>query len=179
MDRAGVVIVNNRIYRHKVIRINYTTYDMRRAQDSLNPRTQGNIMVLANEPDNGTDSGTTGTTAHPYWYARVIGIFHANVRRSAEVQHDRMEFLWVRWLRRDDTFRAGFSARRLHRVAFDDEREPGAFGFVNPADVIRGVHVIPAFAHGRREGVSTMSLTNPTLSTQWHNDIIVLVPTRV
>jgi len=25
---------------------------------------------------------------------------------------------------------------------------PGAFGFVDPFDIIHGVHMIPAFAHG-------------------------------
>jgi hypothetical protein len=34
-----VQILDNRIYFHKVFRVKYTTYDMRRAQDSINPRT--------------------------------------------------------------------------------------------------------------------------------------------
>lgn len=29
------------------MRVNYTTYDMRRGQDSVNPRTQADIMILA------------------------------------------------------------------------------------------------------------------------------------
>ena len=36
-ERAKVIIHGDRIYRHKVLRINYTTYDLRREQDSLNP----------------------------------------------------------------------------------------------------------------------------------------------
>ena len=37
--------------RHKVIRINHTTYDGRLNQDSLNPRTHADFMVLAHEDD--------------------------------------------------------------------------------------------------------------------------------
>jgi hypothetical protein len=29
-ERASIVFVNNRIFRHRTVRINYTTYDMRR-----------------------------------------------------------------------------------------------------------------------------------------------------
>ncbi|KAJ8597800.1 hypothetical protein M405DRAFT_189408 [Rhizopogon salebrosus TDB-379] len=71
-QRNSVVIINNKIYRHKVLRVNYTTDDLRRAQDSLNPRTQADIMVLAHEHED--------ENPHPYWYARVIGVFHVNVR---------------------------------------------------------------------------------------------------
>src|SRR5215471_21351866 len=37
-DRSTVFLINNRIYEHKVMRLNYTTYELRRAQDSLNSR---------------------------------------------------------------------------------------------------------------------------------------------
>jgi len=59
-----VTFLNNRIYSHKVLRVNYTTYDMRREQDSLNPRTHPDIMVLSQEPKMHED----GTPEHPYWY---------------------------------------------------------------------------------------------------------------
>jgi hypothetical protein len=58
-ERNSVMFVNNRIYKHKVMRVNYATYDLRRAQDSLNSRTHPDIMVLSHE-----DDGT-----HPYWFA--------------------------------------------------------------------------------------------------------------
>ncbi|KAH9840199.1 uncharacterized protein C8Q71DRAFT_702877 [Rhodofomes roseus] len=85
-------IVGNKIYAHQVLRVNFTTYDVRRDQDSVNPRTHSDVMVHSCE----TEAG-----AHPYWYARVLGIFHADVYqhgrnvRNRSVQ--RMEFLWVRW----------------------------------------------------------------------------------
>ena len=43
---------------------------------------------------------------------------------------------------------AGWSARRLHRVGFVPPDSPGAFEFIDPFDIIRGVHMIPAFSHG-------------------------------
>jgi len=117
---------------------------MRRAQDSVNPRTHADIMILSHENDEDEEK------CHPYWYARVIGIFHANVRhvgptsRSSDPQ--KMEFLWVRWFGIDPGYRAGWKARRLHRVGFTVYN---SFGFLDPKEVIRGVHLLPAFAHGR------------------------------
>jgi len=36
-DRNTIRIIDNRIYSAKVLRVNYTTYDVRRDQDSMNP----------------------------------------------------------------------------------------------------------------------------------------------
>jgi len=144
-ERNTLVFVNNRIYRHKVIRVNYTTYDLRRAQDSLNPRTHADVMVLSQEDEDGNP--------HPYWYARIIGVFHTLVQHVGPLSHSdeprRMEFLWVRWFGRDLTCRTGWKAKRLHRVGFLPSDDPGAFVFINPHQVIRGVHLIPAFVFGR------------------------------
>ena len=63
--RNTVTILNNLIYSHKVLWINYTTYDMRREQDFLNPRTHADIMVLSQEPETHED----GMPEHPYLYA--------------------------------------------------------------------------------------------------------------
>jgi hypothetical protein len=46
-QRNSVRILNNTIYAAKVLRVNYTTYDMRRDQDSLNPRNSCDVMVLS------------------------------------------------------------------------------------------------------------------------------------
>lgn len=121
---------------------------MRRSQDSLNPRTHADIMVLSHEDE------PNESKRHPYWYARIIGIFHFQVRhvgpfsKSADAQ--RMDVLWVRWFGRDMSYRTGWKARRLHRVGFVRD-EP--FGFLDPNEVIRGAHLIPAFAHGRTEEI--------------------------
>lgn len=59
-----------------MLRVNYTTYDMRRAQDSLNPRVPGHADIMVLSPENEDENNDP----HPYWYARIIGIFHAHVR---------------------------------------------------------------------------------------------------
>ncbi|KAI0247482.1 hypothetical protein BJV78DRAFT_1102516, partial [Lactifluus subvellereus] len=69
-DRDTVRILGERLYRHKTFRVNYTTYDIQRDGDTINPQTYPDIMVKSPE---------MGAGAQPYWYARVIGIFHAMV----------------------------------------------------------------------------------------------------
>ncbi|KAL6307514.1 hypothetical protein BKA93DRAFT_727333, partial [Sparassis latifolia] len=144
-EHNQILFLDNKLYRHKVLRINYTMYDMRHAQDSINPRTHPDVMVLSHEDGEDADQ-------HPYWYTRVVGVFHVNVCYrgplpiSRQPQH--MDFLWVRWFGRDLTAPGGFETRRLHRVGFVDIDDYKPFGFLNPDEVLRGVHLIPAFAHG-------------------------------
>ena len=126
---------------------------MRRAQDSINPRTHPDIMVLSHDDSEGQEE------PHPYWYARIIGIYHADVRYKN--RFGRMDFLWVRWLGRDLSYKAGWKARRLPRVGFvpDDTPDSGAFGFLDPAVVIHAVHLIPAFSEGK-----TAELLKPSIA---------------
>jgi len=67
-----LVIMGNHIYHHKVLRVNYTMYDGRWRQDSLNLRNHADFMTFSHETDT--------TDPHPFWYGRIIGIFHARVR---------------------------------------------------------------------------------------------------
>ena len=157
-DRSKVQFINNRIFKHKVMRVNYTTYDLRRAQDSLNSRTHADFMTL--QPPH-LDSELAGDQ-FPYRFGRIIGIFHAMVlynagpgSRNNEPQH--MEFLFVRWFTTDDGHRGGWKLKQLHRIKFVDQ-DDDAFGFLDPQDIIRGVHLIPAFHHGR-----TSDLLSPSL----------------
>lgn len=153
----------NRIYRHKVMRINYTTYDVRRAQDSVNPRNHADIMVLAHEDDDVPVADSNSPEA--YWYARIIGIFHTYVvhtgPESVTSDPQRMDFLWVRWFGQDPSHRSGFRAKRLPRVGFIPSDDDGAFGFLDPQEVIRAVHLMPAFAHGK-----TTELLGPSVARQ-------------
>lgn len=125
------------------MRVNYTTYDIRRAQDSVNYKsTHCDVMVLSRESDPTTQ----------FWYARVIGVFHVIVLSPEAPNGQRVEVLWVRWFGRDPSYRAGWEARRLERIGFvphasgaDDD----AFGFLDPNDVVRACHLIPCFAEGK------------------------------
>ncbi|KAK7447686.1 hypothetical protein VKT23_013942 [Stygiomarasmius scandens] len=130
------------MYLHRVIRVNYTTYDIHRCQDSINPRSRSDIITLSPEG-----------SVHPFDYSRVIGIFHLDVlideRDRGEPKLTTLDVLWVRRFRIDHNYRAGFSQRRLYRVEFLPDSDPSAYGFLNPDEVIRQCHLIPAFAHGK------------------------------
>lgn len=138
-------IAGERIYRCKMLRINYTTYDVGRDMDTINPRSYPDIMVKS--PERGLD-------AQPYWYARVIGVFHTLMLSShvdvKEKSLHRMNFLWVRWFGVEPgRYRYGIRYARLPKIGFVESTDPYAFTFLDPAQVIRGVHAIPAFSEGR------------------------------
>ncbi|KAG6827318.1 hypothetical protein H0H92_012339 [Tricholoma furcatifolium] len=146
-QRSHVHIVGNKIYRHKRMRINFTTYDCQRSQDTLNPRTHANAMVLSREDDD------SGLDPFPYWFCRILGIFHLVVQYispdSVVQDPQRIKVLWVRWYGREGDVRGSWKSRRLHKVGFVDSEDDTAFGFLDPERIIRGVHLIPSFCHGR------------------------------
>ena len=106
---------------------------------------------------------------HPYWYARVVGIFHAMVLqigpKSKSREPKKMEFLFVRWFGIDDLDNevGGWKTKKLHQIGFLKGDE--AFGFVDPADVIRGVHLIPHFSLGKTKELLGPSFTRSDLET--------------
>ena len=62
---------------------------------------------------------------------------------------ERMEVLFVRWFGDDTEWQSGWETRRLDRIGFVPESDEGAFGFVDPASVLRGCHLLPTFHLGR------------------------------
>ena len=159
-ERDTITLVGDRIYKHQVLRINYTTYDLRRAQDSINIRTNPYIMTLGHEDEE------EGTKWHPYWYAKVIGIYHVNVRRSGSMETERTDFLWVHWFGRDLDHEGGFETRRLHRIGLTDSEDSSSYGFLDPGDVLRGVHLIPAFHPNQMSEDSEMDDSGNATSIQ-------------
>ncbi|KDR65283.1 hypothetical protein GALMADRAFT_82046 [Galerina marginata CBS 339.88] len=99
---------------------------------------------------------------HPYSYARVLGIFHVDVKHRGpqikSLQTHCMDLLWMRWFEIDKTYAAVWNARRLHHIRFVNSNSPTAFGFLDLSDVICGSHLIPTFAHG-----ATARLLGPQL----------------
>ncbi|KAG2048807.1 hypothetical protein BDR06DRAFT_1012728 [Suillus hirtellus] len=140
-ERNSVIIPNDMIYSVQTMQVNYTTYDMRRESDTINPRAHADIMVLSGET----------TPNHPYWYARVLGIYHTEtwLNDGGRPVKQHLEFLWVRWLAPLRNHKFGIKYARLPKVAFVEESDTDAFGFLDPGQVIRGIHLIPAFASGR------------------------------
>lgn len=128
------------------MQVHFTTYDLRREYDTVNPRTHGNVMVLSGETN----------PSDPYWYAQVLGIYHMEVWIStgARPVKRHLEVLWVRWLAAIQGYTSGAEHARLPKIGFVEEFDRDAFGFLDPGQVIRGAHLIPAFAAGR--GVSSL-----------------------
>ncbi|KAF8151063.1 hypothetical protein BJ912DRAFT_1071771 [Pholiota molesta] len=122
VERNRIFIVNERLYRHKVMRINYTTYDVRLGQDSINARNHADIMTLSRNDED-----------HPFEYGRIKG---GPVGEMVQ---------------RDTSYQAGFEKKRLHRLQFLPSHDPAAFGFLDPDEVIRAAHLIPAFRYGPTE----------------------------
>lgn len=104
---------------------------------------------------------------HPYWFARIIGAFHANVVHSGpsstSISPQKMDFLFVRWFAPAPEQRQyGIHAKRMPKLGFIDASNPEAFGFIDPGNVIRGCHIEPAFALGTTD----QFLVGPSIGRQ-------------
>lgn len=148
-DAATVLFKNERMYRHNLARFNYTTYDVRRAQDVINPNTSHcDIMLLADSSIQTCDE----TRLHHFLYARVLGIYHVNVvytgKGSLDYAARKIYFLWVRWFQTTGPA-AKWSDLRFDSLSFPPMARENSFGFVDPSDVLRACHVVPAFASGK------------------------------
>jgi hypothetical protein len=150
------------MYTHNILRINYTTYDIRRAQDTINPNTHHrNIMVLADGDD---------ADGHPFLYGCVLGVYHINVIYTGPGMSDyharRLEFVWVGWYDHIKPY-GSWSACTLDQLRFPAE---GGYDFIDPADVIRSCHVIPAFAQGESDvnGQGNAETANANLARGWN-----------
>lgn len=67
-DWEKVLLKHNRIYAHRTMRVNFTTYDIRRGDDAINthgPRC--NAMLL-------NPTTTSAESEHPFLYAKVLGV---------------------------------------------------------------------------------------------------------
>src|SRR5216683_2040291 len=169
-ERNTVIIAGEEIFHCKTLRINYTTYNVRWDSDTIKPNTYPDVMVKSPE---------TGLHAQPYWYARVIGIFHAVVSSShpgvKTKSHGQMEFLWVRWFRVEPgRYCHGFHLAQLPKIGFVESLDDYAFIFLDPRQVIRGAHITPAFFKGRTSALlpatkSQLQVLSPDETDDWVN----------
>ncbi|KIJ11397.1 hypothetical protein PAXINDRAFT_84552, partial [Paxillus involutus ATCC 200175] len=91
-DCKCVVITNNKMYHHSMFHVNYTTYDLWHEQDTVNPLTPTDVMVLSHKDEQ----------THPYWYVRVIQVFHVMVKYWKDTylpfcEPTCMNVFFVRW----------------------------------------------------------------------------------
>ncbi len=120
------------------------TYDVRQDSDTIKLNTYPDVMVKSPE---------TGPHAQPYWYVRVIGIFHTVMSSShpgvKKKSRGHMEFLWVRWFGVEPGhYRHGFHLARLPKIGFVESLDEYAFTFLDPGQVIRGTLITPVFSEG-------------------------------
>lgn len=150
-DRNTVHIYGERIYQVGSCRFYFTTYNNWRDYDVVIPNSRPDMMALS-QADN--------RNVVPFWHARTLGVYHAKVSTthpnvSPENRCvERMTFLFVRWFGEEPGYRFGFKNARLPKVGFvvhEAEAENFAFGFLDPNQVLRGCHLIPAFAEGRTD----------------------------
>lgn len=150
-DPDQIVISQDRIYQHATLQVNYTTYDLQREQDVIHVGTSKTGIMAYTPPPPGSDP----SDATPWSYATVLGIYHCNisVRAGDRAISRRVDFVWVRWFDTDDVD-FGTQVSRLERVSYapfmsDIGQWSDAFGFIDPATIIRGCHFIPVFHSGR------------------------------
>ena len=124
------------------MRVNFTTYDLQQGQDIIHIPFDKQDILVYNPEEQGP---------YPWAFARVLGIYHATVLTRAHPDPQTYQFLWVRWFKHDRSIPSFATTRQFDRVAFvpydSDDEEP--FGFIDPATVIRGCHLIPDFNLGR------------------------------
>jgi hypothetical protein len=143
----SLYLQNDRIYQHQLMTIHYTTYDVRRRRNVIHTgrhiahRDIMGLLVLEEQ-----------TESSRFWFAHVLGIYHANVIYSGGGSSDfttprRVDFLWVRYYSRSGQ---QSSPRSLDQLRFPPVSEADSFDFVDPASVLRCCHIIPAFHKGRR-----------------------------
>jgi hypothetical protein len=95
-----------------------------------------------------------GSPKHQYIYAHVLGIFHVNVVYAGPGMLDykarRIDFLWVQWFKgvEDVSVEQSWTDARLDRLHFPPMSDNEAFGFIDPAHVLCGCHIIPRFSIG-------------------------------
>jgi hypothetical protein len=132
------------MYHHNTLRINYTSYDVLRQQDVLNPATPRCFILLPADPDE-------SPREHPFLYAKVLGVYHASIIYCGSLPR-RIDFFHVPWLYYDYERPGGWDTHRLVHMSYErcrsDQGILHSFDFVDPNDVIRATHAIPDFQSG-------------------------------
>jgi len=106
-------------------------------------------------------SSSASAPRNPEWLARII-------------RQRRMDFLWVRWFGKKPEYISGSCGAQLPKVGFVESMDEFAFSFVDPAHVVRGCHLVPAFHEGRTVDLlpvlhSVSRCLNPDDNDDWVN----------
>ncbi|KAG9081233.1 hypothetical protein FRC06_005704 [Ceratobasidium sp. 370] len=143
-DLGKLSFLNDRMYVHATLRINYTSYDVHRQHDVVNTHLACQFILLPNDTTNNPSN-------HLFLYAKVLGIYHAKVM-FCDCPLKRMDFVWVRWLEYDKEEPGGWEAGCLDHVHYGQYRNDTelleAFDFIDPRHIVRACHLIPDFDAG-------------------------------
>jgi hypothetical protein len=85
--------------------------------------------------------------------------------KSKSREPKKLEFLFVRWfgLETKDLEKGGWKAKKLHQIVFLEGDSDTAFGFIDPSDVIRAIHLIPRFSQGRTKDLLGHSIARSVI----------------
>jgi hypothetical protein len=138
LELLKVRIDKSALYSVATFAVHYTTYDGLRGRDVVNPNYDRRFVMVQHALEDGAAS------SHPWRYARVLKVFHADVALSSSLPLQHIEFLWVRWFQTDQTHHFGAGALRLERVHYLPEVDTDATAFVLISRVIRAIQMCPA-----------------------------------
>lgn len=144
-----VRIRNDRLHFHRVARINYTSYDVQRKQDRITPRLHPDFMKLAPRAALDSLDEDDFSMTSPYQFGRTLKIGHVQAKLAGNDQWQRVDFLFVRWFQLEQP--GSWLKKHPPGLSFVHQSEAAPFGFVDPQDVIRTVHLQQAFAHGQTD----------------------------
>ena len=133
LECNSVFFKNDHMYKHQLVRFNYTTYDIRQSQDVIHPdSSHRDVMLLAEDPES--------NSYHPFLYARVLRVFHVNViytgAGSVDYRPQRLDVLWVCWFRYTGSTTVSWHDHKLDRLHFPPMASKDAFNFIDPKDVV-------------------------------------------
>lgn len=131
-----------------MLHVNYTTYDVHHDQDIFNPGSDHCDLIMLVTP--GSDEEPE--PQHCFCYAWLIGVYHANIHFISPGSKDylprQLDFAHVWWFELVPPMSVE-NRTQLDMLQFVPMNNVNAFDFVNPADILRGCHLILAFARGR------------------------------
>lgn len=140
------------MYEHNILNINYTSYDVRRETDIVNPKTlRRDVMCLQQVDEHGESTADPTSAAaappHRFLHARVLRIFHTNVvyqgRGSSDLRKRRFDFLLIRWF----SFKTRNAVQdSLDRITLVPLSSADAVGFLDPANIVRASHIVPRYS---------------------------------
>ncbi|KAF7354440.1 hypothetical protein MVEN_01133000 [Mycena venus] len=126
-QRKTVKIIGQHIYMVQMLRVNYTTYDTRIDQDSVNPRTHADVMVISRKLVPALT--LSGMRVFLKFFTPMSSTLDQNPAPMAPSQWNSLS---VRWFGIEPNYRSGFKVARLPKVGFVPEDDPNAFGFLDP-----------------------------------------------